>query len=57
MTDHLADTITIQDDDGFTTHWPFPTGSSLLHQVDYIELCQRLHHNMATDHLITKATT
>lgn len=38
-----TDLLTIEDDDGFKTEWPFPEGSSLLHQTDYIAMCEIMH--------------
>jgi hypothetical protein len=42
-TPRLSDALVIEDDDGFRTEWPFPACSSLLHQGDFIALCETLH--------------
>lgn len=39
-------TLTIEDEDGFRTDWPWPEDKSLLHNASFVEMCEMQHDAM-----------
>lgn len=42
--------VTIEDDDGFTTEWPWPKDRLGLANAEFIEMCEQMHDAARADH-------
>jgi hypothetical protein len=43
MAEGEHDVLTIEDDDGYTTRWPWPKDRTLLGNGDFVSMCEMQH--------------